>query len=263
MRKSGFIEAVHEFFWKIKVYLMEKVRYIKNYSRIQENKKFKDIAKNKRCFIVGNGPSLLIEDLNTLQNNHEITFGSNKIYELFEDTLWRPSYFAVCDTTVYKNNKDAIDKLKLEKFLPLDIAEKNEHQKYLHLFSRVPIQIIRKRPRFSPDLTKHLSEGGTVTFFLMQIAVYMGFKELYLIGCDFNFSYGIDINGNFFEDPSVKDHFREYGDRQYTMPNLQYNYWAYQAAQRYAKKHGIKIFNATRGGKLEVYERVNFDSLFD
>jgi hypothetical protein len=37
---------------------------------------------------------------------------------------------------------------------------------------------------------------------------------------------------------------------------------AYEAAERYAKEHGIKIFNATRGGRLETFERVDFDDLF-
>ena len=38
---------------------------------------------------------------------------------------------------------------------------------------------------------------------------------------------------------------------------------AYQKAKQYAETHGIKIYNATRGGKLEVFERVDFDSLFE
>lgn len=41
-----------------------------------------------------------------------------------------------------------------------------------------------------------------------------------------------------------------------------HQFWNYQAARRYAETHGIKIYNATRGGELEVFERVDFDSLF-
>ena len=36
----------------------------------------------------------------------------------------------------------------------------------------------------------------------------------------------------------------------------------YMCAKEYAERHEIKIYNATRGGKLEVFERVDFDSLF-
>ena len=35
----------------------------------------------------------------------------------------------------------------------------------------------------------------------------------------------------------------------------------YEVCDTYAKAHGIKIYNATRGGKLEVFERVDFDDL--
>ena len=37
---------------------------------------------------------------------------------------------------------------------------------------------------------------------------------------------------------------------------------AYKIAKKYAETHGIKIYNATRGGEMEVFERVDFDSLF-
>ena len=43
-----------------------------------------NIHKGKRAFILGNGPSLSIADLNKLKN--EITFASNKIYLAFEKT---------------------------------------------------------------------------------------------------------------------------------------------------------------------------------
>ena len=95
----------------------------------------------------------------------------------------------------------------------------------------------------------------------MQIAVYMGIKDIYLLGCDFNYSHGIDISGRYFENRNVVDHFDKAGQVDST-PNLQYNYRAYLAAEKYARSHGFRIYNATRGGKLDVYERVDFDSLF-
>ena len=37
---------------------------------------------------------------------------------------------------------------------------------------------------------------------------------------------------------------------------------AYQKAETYSRKHGFRIYNATRGGRLEAFERVDFDGLF-
>ena len=45
------------------------------------------------------------------------------------------------------------------------------------------------------------------------------------------------------------------------LPQLDKTGLAYIAANEYAKEHGVKILNATRGGKLEAFERVDFDSI--
>lgn len=83
----------------------------------------------------------------------------------------------------------------------------------------------------------------------MQFAVYMGIKELYLIGVDFNYSLK---NNHFYKN--------EIGIQNiFDKENV---YAGYLAAKQYADSHGIKIYNATRGGKLEVFPRVDFDSLF-
>lgn len=108
--------------------------------------------------------------------------------------------------------------------------------------------------------------GGTVAYTAMQMAVYMGFKEIYLIGVDHNFRVSQDSNGNIKVDNSVKDYFCDnYNsdkDELY-IPNLNNSTKAYMAAKKYCDEHDVTIYNATRGGKLEVFERVDFDKLFD
>ena len=80
----------------------------------------------------------------------------------------------------------------------------------------------------------------------------MGFKEIYLLGVDCNYLKGSNQN-YFFKDKVIdnKDH------------NVYSMILDYQAVQKYAEKNNIKIFNATRGGALEVFPRVDFDSLFE
>lgn len=64
--------------------------------------------------------------------------------------------------------------------------------------------------------------------------------------------------------PSLeKQHFiPNYCEKQPVNLNVEYNVRAYKSARLYAENHGIKIYNATRGGELEVFERVNFDDIF-
>jgi len=71
----------------------------------------KDCHKGRRAIVVGNGPSLLVADLEKLKN--EITFASNKIYMVFEETSWRPTYLTVTDTVVAKNNIEYLRDSKL------------------------------------------------------------------------------------------------------------------------------------------------------
>lgn len=75
--------------------------------------KCKDMHRGRRCFIVGNGPSLRIEDLDRLQG--ELTFASNRIFLAFEQTEWRPSYYTMCDAVVGQENRAIVRALPLKK----------------------------------------------------------------------------------------------------------------------------------------------------
>lgn len=264
MKRNSLFHRIHTELWKCKVWFQEYKRFNKYKKYLEENIKFETIGEGKRCFVIGNGPSLTIEDLNTLNYNKEISFSANKIFKLFDQTEWRPTYYAACDTTLYINFKHEIDEIKGEKFFPLDIFDGyiKEKKENVHLFSRMPFQFFNNKPRFNPNMRGQLSEGGTITYHLLQLAVAMGFKEIYLLGIDFNFSWGIGPDGKYFEDPSIKDHFAADMTKTDTMPNLYYNLQAYNAAKKYADEHDIMIYNATRGGKLEVFPRVLFDQLF-
>ena len=102
---------------------------------------------------------------------------------------------------------------------------------------------------------------------MLQLAVYMGFKKIYLLGMDFTFSVEKTIEGNTIMNDIINHNSiiekveKELFDFQY-FAEIDDQLLGYQAAKRYADAHGIKIYNATRGGKLEVFERVNFDTLF-
>lgn len=265
MNKRNFFEKFHIELWKCKVWIQEVFLYFKYWNYIRDNKKLINVGHGRRCFIIGNGPSLTLEDLNTLHKYGEVTFSSNKIYKLFEQTYWRPTYYAVCDMNLYRNYKNEIENIDVESFFPSDLFDKYivEKKENIHIFSRVPFQFLNNKPRFNPSLLGMFSEGGTITYHLLQLAVAMGFTEIYLLGIDFSFSWGIGPDGKYFKDSSVQNHFSADKTSNDTMPNLYYNLRAYDAAKYYTERHQIKIYNATRGGKLEVFERVNFDKLFN
>ena len=98
-----------------------------------------------------------------------------------------------------------------------------------------------------------------------QIAAYMGIKEIFLIGVDHHFHISQNNAGQIVVDNSVKDYFtdkyNEDKDQLY-IPNTEKSTLTYVAMKEQCEKRGIKVINATRGGKLEVFSRVDFDSLF-
>lgn len=105
---------------------------------------------------------------------------------------------------------------------------------------------------FSDNVAERVFNGYSVTYSMLQIAVYMGFKEIYLLGCDCSYSQD-----------KTKQHFIESGHHDnYASIAGKRMICAYKYAKEFADKHDIKIYNATRGGMLEVFERVNLEDLF-
>lgn len=60
-------------------------------------KNVKAIVSKKRCFFIGNGPSLTLDDLERLHLNGEICFASNRICGIFDKTEWKPDIYALHD----------------------------------------------------------------------------------------------------------------------------------------------------------------------
>ena len=115
----------------------------------------------------------------------------------------------------------------------------------------------------SLDVSKTTYPGGTIIIdLILPLAFYMGFSEFYLLGCDCDFKLdeaGDLSKGYFYEGgawPIQKD-YRAWYNTWYDMVMK-----SYSVVAETFECHGRKIYNAGIGGKLEVFERVNYDELF-
>lgn len=223
-----------------------------------ELEKFRDIHKGKRCFIVATGPSLRIDDLDILYHNGGICISVNGIFRAFAQTKWRPDYYVISDLKAGHTWKNEILAFHTQAKFIADHVYCFNDKHYDNIYSWHLIRETNDHgvPAFSDDFARGAHWGHTVIYDgAMQLAVYMGFKEIYLLGTDCT----VYSDGRV---PHFGDDISEYES------GLQARLWqkkitcAYHVAKQYADSHGIKIYNATRGGELEVFPRVDFDSLF-
>ena len=84
-------------------------RYYKNYKSFPITK-LKDLHNDERCFIVGTGPSLTLEQLEMIRP--EVVFGTNTAYKLF----FKFDYYCVSDKNVWKEKDFVLKSFKCEIF---------------------------------------------------------------------------------------------------------------------------------------------------
>ena len=239
-------------------------------------KKYRDKYKGMRCFIVGNGPSLVPSDLDLIKN--EISFAANTIFKMYSKTAWRPTYYCIQDENVLKEIADEvsteIEATSEATFIRMRSSRIVMKEK-LKFNNLIYIPIVWKKTKrysapFSKDASKYVFDGSMVTYLALQLAVYMGFSEVYLLGMDHNFPYSYNREGKIIaNDVNIAVHFWESADENKDQGRiiLHANYQefaenSYREAKEFCEKDGsVTIYNATRGGKLEVFERVNLDEI--
>jgi len=214
--------------------------------------KFRDIHKGERCVIIGNGPSLNKIDFELLKD--EYTFGLNKIYLLFEEKNFKPNYVCCLVKEVAEQCYENYLKLDMPIFLSrdcMDVIPKGLKEDIYYLGEH-------KRFSFSLDIVKNLCNGFTVTYLAMQVAFYMGFEEVILIGVDHNFGYSGDPDKWIVEGKPENMHFHpDYfqKDQVWQSPNLFMSETHYRLARDVYKHFGRRIIDATIDGKLDIFEK--------
>lgn len=225
--------------------------------------------KGQRCFIIGNGPSLNDLDLTKLKD--EFTFGVNGIYLNEEKMGFAPTYYVVEDYLVAEDRCSEINAYNkpIHKFFGNYLNYCIEpDDKTLWMNIRADYSEYNDFPHFSTDALRQLWVGGTVSYISMQLAYYMGFDEVYLIGFDHSYAIPDDVDKHKTAMTSNSDdpnHFDpNYFGKGYRWhdPRVDRMELSYEKAKVYFEQDGRKIYNATAGGHLEVYERVNYIELF-
>jgi|SaaInlStandDraft_1057018.scaffolds.fasta_scaffold10354_1 hypothetical protein len=256
--KNKFLYAKNQL-WPIKVFLKNILLFFHQKKKLKGIKAFRNKFLDKPCFIIGNGPSLTVKDLEAIKDYK--SFASNSIFKIFPETNWRPDFYGVCDKLYYEQNKSNIlSNIGMPSFYPLDLdVLKRDHDV---VYLRQQKFFSKKRPLFSSRADLMLFDGSTVTYMLIQLAVYMGFKKIYLLGVDFSYSKTINVKGQIIRNNLIKDYFNDdKSENNIVVPNLEQSYLSYKSAFKYTTNNGIEIINLSRKSKLNLFKKSSIESL--
>lgn len=250
VEKKSFLSLV---IYKVKAYFIRK-------SSIRQLKKLHNSHVGERCFIIGNGPSLTAADLDLLKN--EFCFASNRIDRIFEFTAWRPTFYCTQDASIIQKFRDVLTEIRA----PYKLMVYSGSRKIGHIGKAMytPFTGLNRYPQepvFSEDVSVCIGEGYTVTYTCMQVAAYMGFKEIILLGMDHNFPVDVTPDGKVIVNADAGEHFYGSNGIQNHYPMLYKVDLSFKTAKEYAENHDIRIINATRGGKLEIFERAALETV--
>jgi hypothetical protein len=155
---------------------------------------YRNRYSDQDCFIIGNGPSLNKMDLSLL--NDYYTFGLNKIFLIFSRVALHLDFLVSVNPLVLMQSIDEFNKLDIPKFTSflgsqgLDGFDDRTYKIYT-----------TGGVTASGDIMEPICEGFTVTNVALQVAHFMGFKNVFLIGVDHNFKQ----TGKPNEEQSMKD----------------------------------------------------------
>lgn len=240
-----------------------------NVINLQKWKSLEGKYAGKRIFIIGNGPSLNATPLHLLKNDYTMCF--NRFNLMFERIGWKPSFYMVTDDLVIKDihkeiNEDILPKVQYAIFP--DIHPSNvEFTKYIEQRDNV-LWIKTDIPEFRSDLP-NCGINLTVVNAGLQVAAFLGFAEIFLVGVDMNFSDQKvkKITARDWEaseqDPNHFDP-RYFGKgKKYHNPAVNDMIIKFYQGKSFFDKLNVKIFNAGIGGNLEAFPRVAFSTLFN
>ncbi len=213
----------------------------------------RDSCAGQKCFFLGTGPSLNQLDLSLLKD--EVVWTANRAFLLFDRVSWRPSFYAVKDPNVIRNSADALNALALSLpatvfFYPdwvpaTGLITGMDNVCWFHEVARVETEY----PAFSLSPDQGVVHSSTVTTTVLQLAIWMGFNPIILIGCDMSY-HGTE-----------SDHFdRRYldGGKSWEVPDVAPMLAELAEARRACDARGVTILNATAGGNLEAFSRVSY-----
>ena len=253
--------------------------YLFRYGKIlRKNQELKDRYNGKRCFLIGNGSSLNEMDLKKLKNEYTFVFNFFYLHKDFHEI--RPKFYSIFEPLpnligggvnpdeFFRKAENALKDMKYPEFKMFfsikarDYLEKNkfflDKEKYYLMADRS----IPKTFLISDDISRYHSFSDASIYTAICMAVYMGFKEIYLIGCDYDLILRRDVK-HFYDNALMGGEVRRKNASNLVLAEDLVDYLkAMETIRNHFKNRDVKIFNAGIGGFTDTFPRVEYESLF-
>lgn len=198
--------------------------YIKYKSLVLRNKAFQNMHKNKKCFILGSAPSILKYDLKPLKQHYVITLNNFFVYSDYEEIMAsediNSKYHIVAPIhppqteeewkNFFKDMEEKVPK-NVNIFLGLNLYKYNaeyiinkysilkKHRLYWY-YAGIPVSECYRFNKKHIDFSKIIWSASTVSTYGILLAIFLGFKEIYLLGIDHNYICLKEENYRFYKD---------------------------------------------------------------
>lgn len=206
---------------------------------------FNGLHAGETGLIIGNGPSLKNVPLDFLRKFP--SFGTNGIYRLQGFT---PTYYVAVNPLVIEQFEGIRD-VKCQKFLA---------ERYAWELDALPLHSAGI-PVFSKTPDEWIYEGHTVTFVALQIAYFMGFSTVLLVGVDHKFTFEGRPNQQLYMAGNDPNHFDTdyFKGKNWNAPDLVRSAQAYRLARAVFEADGKRIINLTQPTEEPIFERGNIN----
>lgn len=250
------------------------------YQLIKRNKKFKNIHKGNRCFILGNGPSLKNVDFSLFKD--EYVFTVNQLARRFDYYKLNANYHLWSDFNFFdeKNvTEELIGSMKsvnagehnVQCFFPADVEM---FLKKYGISTAVDCNYFKIRTSIYDcfdeeiDFSKFMPKLSTVVHYAILLAIYMGFSEIYLLGVDTtqimvqikSFLQQNDENDYSYEVTESEKIRMEKMLEQHSLESYAHAYWhlllTYRILNQYCQKRGIKLVNCSKVTTIDCIPRI-------
>ncbi|MEL7090193.1 MAG: 6-hydroxymethylpterin diphosphokinase MptE-like protein [Pseudomonadota bacterium] len=218
--------------------------------------RFHNAHAGERCILVCNGPSLNRMDLRPLRRHTVI--GLNKIYLGRDRFGFEPDYLVAVNDKVIAQSAEAYAGMASTKFFTdraTDIVPPAPDTFHMRTHD--------VDARFSRDITRGVHEGWTVTHAALQIAYFMGFEEVIIIGMDHRFQGDAVPNAPLYMAGADPNHFSPdyFRGQTWDAPDLVQSEDSYRAARAAFEQDNRRIIDATVDGACTVFAKIPYADL--